>query len=94
MLPAFNTSGPSREFSIGKLQVTLRHVSNTKLQLAGKRSGLGLTALLYLGPERVGVEEIETVLRQLSPEEFEELRGAELPRWLTRLLPEHQGEAE
>jgi len=90
MSPVFNTSGPSREYSIGKLKVTLRRVSNRKLQLAGKRSGLALSALWYLGPERVGVEEIETIRQQLPAREFEELRAADMPAWLVRTFSEHE----
>ena len=90
MSPVFNTSGPSREYSIGKLKVALRHVSNRKLQLAGKRSGLALAALWYLGPERVGVEEIETIRQQLPAEEFEELRAVNKPVWLDRAFRRHE----
>ena len=90
MSPVFNTSGPSREFAIGKLKVALRHVSNRKLQFAGKRSGLALSALWYLGTERVGVKEIETVRQRLTADEFEQLRAANMPGWLNRRFQQHE----
>ncbi len=45
--PVFYTSGPTRELKIGNLTVNLRHVSHWKLLLAGKRSGLALSAFCY-----------------------------------------------
>ena len=45
----FYTSGPNRKLKLGNLLLTLKHVAQRKLALAGKPSGLALSALWYLG---------------------------------------------
>lgn len=81
--PVYYTSGPSREIHIGKLVVKLMHTSSRrKLQHAGKKPGLALTALWYLGKEQVTVETIRRIREGLSREEFETLRSTSMPEWM------------
>lgn len=90
--PVYYTSGSSRSVTIGKLKVKLLHVTQRKLQLAGKKSGLALSALWYLGKEGIQHGAIEQVCSRLSSEELRELLSANLPAWLSSAL--HQYSAE
>ena len=49
--PIYYTSGPNRVVQIGNLKIRLAHVSARKLQHAGTKVGLVLTAFFYLGSE-------------------------------------------
>ena len=89
--PVYLTTGPTRRVKVGQLVVTLKHAAPRKFGLAG-RPGLALSALRYLGKEGVTLETIETVRRQLEPEEFEALRSATglMPAWLSDRLHRHE----
>jgi len=85
--PVYYTSGCSREIQIGKLKVKLMHTSSyRKLQLAGKKSGLALAALWYLGKKLIDVATIRVIHAGLSNEEFELLRSASMPGWMTMAI--------
>ena len=86
-LPVFYTSGSSRSLRIGNITVKMMHTTNRRrLQLAGKKAGLALSALWYLGKENVNPETISRINSSLSPEEFETLKAADLPAWMTAAL--------
>ncbi|MGV0006040.1 MAG: DUF6088 family protein [Candidatus Porifericomitaceae bacterium WSBS_2022_MAG_OTU9] len=89
MIPIFYTSGPSRKFMIGKLPVKLMHVSNRKLQLAGSKAGMALSALWYMGRDEVNAEVIDTISKALSAEDFESLKKADIPAWMSNALHRH-----
>lgn len=89
--PVYYTSGPSRELRIGKLAVKLKHTSQRKLLLAGKRPGLALSALWYLGKEAVNTEVLGAIRKGLSAEEFEILKSTDMPAWMSDAL-HHFGE--
>lgn len=84
--PVYYTSGSSRSFTIGTLKVTMIHASPRKLQLAGKRSGLALSALWYLGKEGVTEQAAQKVCSQLKSEELQELMSADKPAWMETVL--------
>ncbi len=90
--PVFNTSGPSRRFRLGQMQVVLKHVSPRKLALAGRPAGVALTALWYLGKASVNGQTIERVRSLLAPEEFEALRSAAhlMPGWMHDVFVKHR----
>ncbi len=90
--PVYYTSGSSRSLTIGKLKVKLVHVAQRKLQLAGKRSGLALSALWYLGKEGIQHGAIEQVCSRLSRDELHELLSANLPAWLSSALNQYTAE--
>lgn len=90
--PVFDTSGPTRELKIGNLKVSLRHVSHRKLLLAGKRSGLALSALWYLGKNSVNSKVIRTIKAALSVKEFEILIKTDMPGWMENAFKVHQKE--
>ncbi|RAU48148.1 MULTISPECIES: DUF6088 family protein [unclassified Pseudomonas] len=86
VLPTYYTSGSTREITIGNAVVRLRHASNQRLQRAGTRVGVTLTALMYLG--RTGVTEMVAykVASSLSKEEFKKLMGCKMPEWMRLAL--------
>ncbi|MBS0576868.1 MAG: hypothetical protein JSS45_10695 [Proteobacteria bacterium] len=82
--PVYCTSGASKRFRMGKMQVVLKHVAPRKLALAGRPAGLALSALWYLGRKQVTPQAISRIRRKLSAEEFEALASAKesMPGWM------------
>lgn len=82
--PVFCTTGPSKRFRMGKMEVVLKHASSRKLALAGRPAGVALSALWYLGCNEVTAETIEKIHSKLSPSEFEALTAAKaaMPGWM------------
>jgi hypothetical protein len=91
----FYTSGPNRKLKLGNLQLALKHVAQRKLALAGKPSGLALSALWYLGKEQVSTGTIKTIREKLTPEAFEEFRAetSAMPAWMADTLHRFEQEA-
>ena len=91
----FYTSGPSRELKLGKLPLILKHVARRKLALSGRPSGLALSALWYLGKERVTTSTIKTIREKLTPQAFEEFRAEtpSMPAWMANTLHRYNQEA-
>lgn len=85
--PVFYTNGPSRSLRVGNMVVKLMHTtSHRRLQFAGKKTGLALSALWYLGKENVTRNTVSHIKAGLSPTEFEKLRSANLPAWMSAAL--------
>ncbi len=91
--PVFYTSGPSRELKVGNLTVKLLHASHRKLRLAGKRPGLALSALWYLGKDNVNASVVGAIRAGLSAEEFETLKSTDMPGWMVGALERYDKEA-
>ncbi len=87
VVPVFHTNGSSRSIQIGNVTVKMVHTSSQRrLQFAGKKTGLALSALWYLGKENVNEEAVSKIKSGLSTEEFKTLRSADLPEWMTTAL--------
>ena len=85
--PVFLTSASSRAIRVGNITVKMIHTSNRRrLQFAGETTGLALCALWYLGKDNVTPETVATIKSVLSPMEFEKLRSADMPAWMTKAL--------
>src|SRR3974377_1777204 len=84
----FYTSGPTRTLKLGNLPLTLKHVAQRKLALAGRPSGLALSALWYLGKEQVTPGTIKTIRERLTPEAFTQFRAETpaMPAWMAETL--------
>ena len=67
--------------------------SRRKLQHAGKKPGLALTALWYLGKEQVNEEAIRCIREGLSAEEFKTLRSSSMPGWMSQAIETYSKEA-
>lgn len=91
-IPVYHTSGPNRNLKIGNLTIRLKHVSNRKLCLAGKRPGLALAALWYLGKNNVNTDTIGALRANLTTEEFETLKNANIPTWMVEALARYDKE--
>jgi hypothetical protein len=91
--PVFYTSGPSRELKVGNLTVKLLHASHRKLHLAGKRPGLALSALWYLGKYNVDASVVGAIREGLTEEEFETLIHTDMPGWMAGALQRYGQDA-
>ncbi|WJW74319.1 DUF6088 family protein [Thiohalobacter sp. IOR34] len=93
-MPVYYTSGPTREIRIGNLKVKLLHTtSRRRLQHAGKKPGMALSALWYLGKENVDAEVVRRIREGLSEEEFEKLRASSMPAWMASAIEQYGREA-
>lgn len=92
-MPVFYTSGPSRELKVSNLTVKLKHASHRKLLLAGKRPGLALSALWYLGKNNVNANVVGAIREGLTAEEFETLKHTDMPAWMAGALERYGKEA-
>lgn len=90
--PIFLTSGQSRRFNMGSLEVTLKHVSKKKIPLSGSRIGLAISAMWYLGKERVTFQTIEAIKKRLTPQEFIKFVSSTkyMPVWMSNLVLQYQ----
>ena len=63
------------------------HTSNRRrLQFAGEAAGAALAALWYLGEKNVAPKTVAAIEAALGPAEFQRLRSADLPAWMTKAL--------
>lgn len=86
VLPTYEINGRSRVLLVGNLKVKLRHAPTLRLSLAGRPSGIALSALLYLGEKNAGYREVQKIRDCLSSKDFKELENIKLPIWLKSLL--------
>ncbi|KAF0254328.1 DUF6088 family protein [Pseudomonas putida] len=86
VLPTYYTSGKTREIRVGSAVVRLRHVSSQRLQQAGTKVGVALTALLYLGRQELTELVAQKVANSLSSEEFNKLMACNMPEWMRLAL--------
>ena len=85
--PVFHTSASSRTIQIGNVAVRMVHTSNRRrLQFAGEAPGVALAALWYLGKNNVTPQTVATIEAALGPAEFQRLRSADVPAWMTKAL--------
>ena len=85
-LPIYYTSGPSREFKLGRMPVKFKHVNPRRLQLVGTHPGMALTALWFLGKDIVNDKMIKIVRDELSAEDYATLQSADIPVWMAKAL--------
>ena len=87
MAPIFHTSASSRTIRIANITVRMVHTSNRRrLQFAGEAAGVALSALWYLGKNNVSPKTVATIEAALRPAEFQRLRSADMPAWMTKAL--------
>ncbi|WP_277960904.1 DUF6088 family protein [Pseudomonas sp. RIT-To-2] len=86
VLPTYYTSGSTREIRVGSAVVRLRHVSSQRLQQAGTKVGVALTALLYLGRNELTELVAQKVANSLNSEEFNKLMACKMPEWIRLAL--------
>jgi hypothetical protein len=86
VLPTFYTSGSTREIKVGNAVVRLKHVSWDRLQHAGTKVGVALTALRYTGKEGASVKIVRKIINVLSREELTMLCACKMPEWMRSAL--------
>lgn len=86
--PLFLTTGRSRRFNLGGLEVTLKHVSRKKIPMIGSKAGLAILALWYLGKNLITHQSIEKIEKKLTPQEFEKLMSSTeyMPVWMSNAI--------
>ncbi len=86
--PVFVTSGPSKRIRVGKMEISLQHVCQRKLALAGRPAGLALAAMWYLGKKEVTPALVEKIRHKLGPNEFAALKGviSSMPAWMSNAI--------
>ncbi len=89
--PTYYTSGTTRELKIGNLMIKLIHTNNhRKLQHAGKKAGLALSALWYLGKDNINTKAIEHIRNSLGNESFEALcHSTDMPGWMEHAITQY-----
>lgn len=86
LVPTFYTSGPTREIKVGNAVVRLKHVSRDRLQHAGTKVGMALTALHYIGKRGLSTQVISKITNALSSDELLKLRACRMPEWMRSAL--------
>jgi len=94
--PVFLTTGQSRRFKIGGLEVTLRHVSKKKIPFNESKVGLAILALWYLGKKSVTTQTIEKIEQKLSTDEFKKFISARvsMPAWMSDIVLRYENQKE
>jgi hypothetical protein len=89
--PIFLTTGQSRRFNIGSLEVILKHVSKKKIPLPESKIGLAILALWYLGKNLVTPQTISKIEKKLTPEEFKKFNSSRehMPAWMSNAVLQH-----
>lgn len=89
-IPTFITSGPTREFRMGKLKIKLQHVSHRKLLHAGEPAGMALTALWHIGKNNISNHAFQNIEKKLSVKEFKALKNTDMPGWMMEALSKYE----
>jgi len=94
--PVFLTTGQSRRFHMGKLEITLKHVSRKKIPFPESKVGLAILALWYLGKEQVSSQTIGQIEKKLTPQEFEKFTSSKeyMPAWMSNAVFQHERNKE
>jgi hypothetical protein len=90
--PVFLTTGQSRRFNIGSLEITLRHVSRKKIPMPESKAGLAIVALWYLGKNLMTCQLIEKIKNKLTPQEFEKFISSTeyMPGWMSNTVLQYK----
>lgn len=90
--PVFLTTGRSRRFNIGSLEVTLKHVSRKKIPFPESKVGLAILALWYLGKNQVTPQALEKIKKKLSLHEFEKFVSSKkyMPAWMSNAVLQYK----
>lgn len=93
--PVYLTSGSSRHLRLGRLLLTLKHVSPRRLALAGTEAGPAMSALWYLGKSEVSEKTFAQLARHMPREAFRTLsvNKAKMPSWMSSALTRYENAA-
>lgn len=84
----FLTDGPARKVKIGKREIILQHTTPRNMATAGRKSGLLIQALRYLGQDQVDAQVLATLRRHITDKDRASLRKdlIHAPAWIADLL--------
>ena len=84
----FYTTGYTREIKIRNQLVFLKHVNPSKIIAPGTIAGTVISALLFLGKEKVSLRTLQKIENQLTPEEFETILKEiqYMPAWMANVF--------
>ncbi len=82
--PVFYTSGRSRRFKIGSLDVELRHVHMDWLQHSDSLAGLALVAMFYVGKVSLNKYMCSLIMSKIPRDEQRKLMGSSMPSWMRK----------
>jgi hypothetical protein len=90
--PLFLTTGQSRRFNLGGLEVTLKHVSRRKIPMPESKAGLAILALWYLGKSLISLKTIKKIEEKLTPQEFETFISSIecMPVWMSNVVLQYK----
>ncbi|MCR4508674.1 type IV toxin-antitoxin system AbiEi family antitoxin domain-containing protein [Pseudomonas sp. 32.2.56] len=86
VVPTFYTSGATRDIRVGNAVVRLRHASCDRLQHAGTKVGMVLSAFHYLGKEGLSSQVVSKITNAMNGEELLKLRACRMPAWMRSVL--------
>jgi Family of unknown function (DUF6088) len=80
----FLTSGRSRTLEVEGQAVQLKHVSANRLPLGNSKAGLAVTAMRYLGANRLTLEHVQRIRGKLEAKDWSQLEAIlpSQPAWL------------
>lgn len=96
MRSIYYTTGNTRCIKVGKLEISLKHISPSKLVKPGTTTCLVISALWYLGKKEANLGVIKKIKERIKPEEFSELfkYTEHMPVWMVELFNQYQRENE
>lgn len=94
--PIFLTTGQSRSFQMGSLEVTLKHVSRKKIPFPESNVGLAILALWYLGKKLATTQIIKKIESKLTAQEFEKFTSSrkQMPAWMSDVVLQYNNMKE
>src|SRR5580700_8448198 len=94
--PIFLTTGQSRQFMMGGLEVALKHVSRKKIPMTESKAGLAILALWYLGKNLISNQVIKKIEEKLTLQEFEKftLSTQYMPAWMSNVVLQYKNSKE
>lgn len=83
------TSGPSRQFHLGKRVVEVKHGNRCQMLLGKRPAGQAIRALMWLGPEQAP-SALQVLKKQLPKQEWAAMHQARsrLPSWMAKAVSE------
>lgn len=84
----FLTDGPARKVKIGKREIILQHTTPRHMATAGRKSGILIQALRYLGKDQVDDRTMATLRRRIDDKDRAAIRRdlIHAPAWIADIL--------
>lgn len=85
--PCYYTTGRTRLIECGRnARISLEHVKAKWTQHAGKKTGLAIAAIYYIGRAGLDAETAKIIVSGMTNREVEEIFQSELPKWAKKAL--------